>query len=152
MGIESVSYRFEPSECDLVNLLERLQLRGATDGDREDRYVLSGADYWIDLLVRASGSRVEVVQFRVAVTNPVSVVLLLHELVSDLLDRFGGRVTDAAGRRVLHDQDRFDVLMSEFSVGRERFTQNFGELTLPVSADQVFSRLRATSEKGAVGE
>ena len=146
MGIESVSYRFEPSECELVDLVEWLRLRGATDGDRDGTYVLSGPDYWIDLLVRASGSRVAVVQLRVAVTNPVSVVGLLHELASAMLDRFGGRVTDAAGRRVLHDQDRFDVLMTEFSIGRERFTQNFGELTLPVSADQVFSQLRAASE------
>jgi len=146
MGIESVAYGFEPAEAEVGDLVEQLRLRGATTGDREDAYVLSGPDHWIDVLVRANGSRVEVVHLRVAVTNPASVVCVLDGLVADLLARFGGRLTDAAGRRVLQEHDRLDVLMGEFSLGRERFTRNFGELTLPVSAEQVFPTLRAVSD------
>ena len=146
MGIESVLYRLEPSECSVEDLVEWLRSREMVNGDREGTYVVSGADHWIDVLVRASAARVGLVQFRVAVTNPVSVVPLLDELISELLARFGGRVT-APGGLVLHDKGRFDVLMNDFSSGRDRFTQIYGELILPVSADQVFSRLRAESGK-----
>jgi hypothetical protein len=144
MGIESVLYRVEPSECEVTDLAEWLRLRGATSGARDATYVLSEPGYWIDLLAQASGSHVDLVQFRVAVTNPVSVIPLLDELISELLVRFGGRVTSVLGKRVLYDRDRLEVMMREFTIGRERFTRHHGdEFILPVSADEVFSRLRA---------
>jgi hypothetical protein len=146
VGIESVSYRFAPSECEVADLAEWLRLRGATNGTREGTYVLSGQDYWVDLLVRADGPHVVTIRLRVAVTNPASVVLLLGELIDELRAQFGGQVTNASGR-VLYDQDRLDLMVSEFNVGRERFTQKFGDLILPVSADQVFSQLREVSKK-----
>ncbi len=151
MGIESIVYRFELQECGIKEFSEWLRLSGASSGGRPGAYVLSGADYWLDLLVQAKGSVISVVRLRVAFTNPVSVVPLLNEVMSELMTCFGGRVTDAAARRVIGDTERLAVLMAEFADGRERFTQNFGDIVLPVSADQVFARLREEFE-GPVGQ
>jgi hypothetical protein len=141
MGIESVSYRFKPAGVDVERLVDWLQLRGATGGGEEGLFVVAGADYWIDLAVRADGPLVAAVQFRVAVTNPVSVVAVLEDLISQLCRRFDGTVTDAAGR-VLEAEDWPGVILDEFARGRLRFTQVFGDIVMPVSADQVFTRLR----------
>src|SRR4051794_21953403 len=111
MGIESVMYRVQPSECDIVDLVEWLRTRGANQGNQEDRFVISETDYWMDLLVLTDGPRVAAVQLRVAVTNPISVVRLLDDLVTGILARFGGRVTDVSGRRVLSNQDRHRVMI-----------------------------------------
>lgn len=141
MGIESVSYRFKPAGADVTELVDWLRMHGATSGGEQGLYVVAGADYWIDLAVRADGSRAVSVQFRVAITNPVSVVAVLEGLIYQLCRRFDGDVTDAAGR-VLEAQDREGVILDDFTRGRSRFTEIFGDIVMPVSADQVFARLR----------
>lgn len=141
MGIESVSYRFKPAGADVAELVDWLRLRGAASGGEVGLFVVAGADYWIDLAVRADGSQAVAVQFRVAVTNTVSVVAVLEDLISQLCRRFNGTVTDAAGR-VLEAQERTGVILDDFTRGRLRFTEIFGDIVMPVSADQVFARLR----------
>ena len=147
MGIESVTYWFEPSTGNDAGLAEWLQARGATPRDREGAYVLSGADYWIDLWELPSDSGSRMLHVRVAVTNPASVTGLLRSLFSELVDVFGGTVTDIGSRRVFtdlrDDPGKFD---HEFIAKRRRFTEKFGELVLPVSADDVFALLRSRRE------
>ncbi len=142
MGIESVVYRFEPAACNVAELAKFLSLRGVRDGDADDKYVLASSEHWIDLQVWATGSNVASISLRVAVTNPPSVVPILDALASDLLTRYGGRLT-APGGRVLDDQDRRAILSADFSSGRRLFSEQLGDLTLPISADQVFARLAA---------
>jgi hypothetical protein len=142
MGIESVSYRFEPAGTAIAELTDWLRLHGATSGERQGTYVMAGPNHWIDLLVRSDGPRAAAIQFRVAITSPISVVAILDGLISQLRGRFAGNVMDAAGR-VLEDQDRLGVLHDDFSKGRSRFTEHYGDVLMPVSADEVFARLRA---------
>jgi hypothetical protein len=142
MGIESVSYRFEPASADVAELVDWLRLHGAVSGDRHGTFIIAGTDHWIDLLVRDDGQRALVVQFRVAITNPLSVVATLDRLISELHAHFVGRVTDAAGR-VLEDEDTLSLLRDDFSRGRSRFTEIYGDVMMPISADHVFARLRA---------
>lgn len=145
MGIESVLYRFHPAALDADDLAEQLALRGATRGDREGTFVLFDGDHWIDLELRSIDPRGTSVMMRVAVTNPVSVVPVLDALASDLIARYGGQLT-APGGRVLADQDRRAVLSADFSTRRQLFTDKFGELALPVSADEVFAKMPAAPE------
>jgi hypothetical protein len=104
-------------------------------------FILSAPGFWIDLLLLDLGWGLGV-QFRVAVTNPDSVVALLYELLNGLSNRFGGHVMGAPGRRRLDEGNLLDSLAIEFAAARFRFTQDFGEVILPVSGDEVFSRLR----------
>lgn len=145
MGIESVSYRFKPVSAEFSEVVDWLRSHGARSGGTRGAFIISGDDYWIDLIVRADGRRVAVVQFRVAITNPISIVENLDDLFSRLRISFAGFFTDARGR-VLEDRDRSSVLLEDFSTARSRFVEVFGEIVMPVSADRVFDMLRATEK------
>lgn len=149
MGIESVVYRFEPQESETIGLVNYLRLRGATDGDREGTYVLSTADCWIDLRLDSEGPQARALMMRVAVTNQTAVVPVLEELMTGLVARWGGRITDATGNRVIQDADRLSTLTAEYQTARDRFTGPLGDVTLPVSADEVFARLRSGFDEDA---
>ena len=142
MGIESVSYRFDSPNASYPDLLEWLSSRGSHPGERDRTFVLSELDFWIDLSVRSGSDGLDI-QFRVAVTNPPSVITVMHEVLVDLITRFGGRVTDAPRRRTIAEADLLDTMRVEFGAARSRFTDVYGEVILPVSGGEVFSRLRA---------
>lgn len=149
MGIESLVYRFESQDSETIGLASYLQSRGAIDGDREGTYVLSTADYWIDLRVISQGSDARTLLMRVAVTNPMAVVAVLDELMTGLVARWGGRIADPSGSRVIPEGNRLATLTGDYRAAREQFTRQLGDVTLPVSADEVFPRLRAAFDEGA---
>jgi hypothetical protein len=143
MGIESLVYRFEPLVSETDALIAYLRSRGASNGDGDGTYVLATADHWIDVRLDPHAV-VTRVSMRVAVTNPPAVVPALAELMAGLLSRWGGRITEAGGRRSLPvpEAERLAVLTNTYRAARERFTRTSGEVTFPVSADEVFQRLR----------
>ena len=142
MGIESVVYRLNPSACTVDDLTAFLLPRMSTRSDSPHTFVLADDEHWIDVKAWVTGREVESIDIRVAVTNPVSVVPMVDGLASALLQRFGGTLRAPARHRSLTDAERRAVLLEDFTVGRRRFTEFYGHLLLPVSADEVFERLR----------
>ncbi|WP_141538652.1 hypothetical protein [Isoptericola jiangsuensis] len=124
-----------------------LNLLGAVDAEAHGTFVVAGSNYWIDLSVRTDGPRVDEIQFRVAVTNPVSVVDILDGLLAQISSHFNGSLTDAAGRE-LTEPDVTSSIRADFVRGRARFVSVFGEVDIPVSADDVFASLKERDISG----
>src|SRR6187402_980022 len=96
MGVESANYMYALSQddCDVGKTLEELgAVKQTADSDRFDYWVLKGEQYWIDFQF-GSFSAQRALSIRVALCNPVDVLIELRNVLEVLSERCAGILLD----------------------------------------------------------
>lgn len=150
MGFESANYMLVPTDG-VGAVSSILQQLGSEEQDpfpssNFARWILRGERYWIDVMVGGFGpDRKPSVSIRIALSNPVEAVEVLHRILRELMERAPGQLFDSQTRRSyagMSDEIWQDI-QTGFEKKRERFQQQFGPFEAAISGEDVFPALNA---------
>lgn len=121
---------------------------GGVRGRDPGTWVLQGPEHWIDVEVKDS----LVVHVRIAFTNPATALAIVKQVFASLMS------LPEADLLNMHTKEHFQrldamtwsIIRQDFEARRATFRAQFGELTAPISADDVFDQLGNSGPAGRI--
>lgn len=152
MGVESANYVYalSPHNCDVDKTLEKLgAVKQRADPGRFDYWVLKGERYWIDFQLGSFNAQCAL-SIRVALCNPVDVLVVLRNVFEVLSDTCAGTLLDKQSglKHSRWSEAAWGTVEEAYAGKQAEFQKYFGPFEAAISGSDVFETLRERRVKG----